>query len=154
MPLIRVELPCPDSDAEDVGPTAYDEELDERYHAQLATPDRMVWALGPNMGLPGSVVVGDRTYEVRVFDPADERKWDELLGAHSPDGTLWSRRNQRPEDERETLLHEILHAIDSIAATNAGEEVVKAWAPILLGVLRRNPELTSILLAEQDAPSP
>lgn len=60
---------------------------------------------------------------------------------------IWTR-SQTDAETRETLLHEILHAVDREAGTEAGESVVNAWAPVILDALRANPEVTAILLAD------
>jgi hypothetical protein len=94
--------------------------------------------------------VGDKSYEVRVFQPCDDESWDALLGSiHLDEEVIWARWPPNA-GTRETLLHEVLHAVDDLAGTEAGERVVAAWAPILLDALRANPELAWLLLSEDE----
>jgi hypothetical protein len=121
----------------------------DHYQAAVAKPDRMVWTSASEHDLPGAIAVGGKPYEVRVFEPCDDAYWDKLLGAiEYGDPTVWVRSGRRADERRETLLHEVLHAVDKAAGTNAGEIVVNAWAPILLDALRDNPALIALLLAD------
>jgi hypothetical protein len=52
---------------------------------------------------------------------------------------------QSPDSMRDTLLHEILHAVDIEMQTRMGERRVRLIATGLLAVLRQNPALASYL---------
>lgn len=67
------------------------------------------------------------------------------LGDSDPDGlTIRLRKFLRRSKAREILLHEIIHLCDF----QIPEKWVDRLAPILLGVLRDNPELITYLLGE------
>ena len=62
------------------------------------------------------------------------------------------RNAQGPDQERDTLLHEVLHAALKVAGVRVGsskseEAMVRGLAPVLLDVLRSSPELVGFLLA-------
>ena len=58
-----------------------------------------------------------------------------------------------PGQARDTLLHEVLHAIWSQTALDQDEDeqerIVRSFTPWLLQVLRDNPELVEFLLAAE-----
>ena len=168
MPLIHVNMPdfadedpsegendeAPFENENDEDPSEEDD-LEEQYHAVVRKPDPMAWLPGPTIGLPSEVMIGGSPHEVRVFEPMDSDSWDQLLGRYSPGtgvitGVISTRRAQSLSDQRDTMLHEVLHGVDQVAGTSAGEAVVEAWAPVLLDVLRSNPGLVAFLLADED----
>lgn len=54
-----------------------------------------------------------------------------------------------PDAERDTMLHEVLHAIwrqTPFRQHDEEERIIQALAPALLDTLRRNPKLTAYLL--------
>lgn len=55
---------------------------------------------------------------------------------------------QGPFQERDTLLHEILHAALLVMGQGREEDVVRALTPVLLDVLRSNKPLTAYLLED------
>jgi hypothetical protein len=52
---------------------------------------------------------------------------------------------QGHHQERDTLLHEILHVASNVVGQDLKERQILALAPVLLDVLRRNPELVAYL---------
>ena len=52
---------------------------------------------------------------------------------------------QDPQQERDTALHEILHAIFSEIGYSPNEEVIQALSSVFYGVLLKNPELVDYL---------
>lgn len=50
-----------------------------------------------------------------------------------------------PDQQRDTLLHEVIHAIDYTAKLNMSEDQVHALAGLLLAVFRDNPEFAEYL---------
>ena len=125
------DLDLDDLDLDDLDLDDLDDlDLDEQYRAAVAKPDpdRMAWTPGPEHGLPSAIAVGGKPYDVRVFDPRDDKWWGNLLGGLG-DATLWVRRDCDAEERRETLLHEVLHGVDHAAGTAAGETVVNAGRP-------------------------
>jgi hypothetical protein len=129
---------------------AAEDDLDERYHWLVAKPDPTAWSPGPSEGLPSTILIGGRPYEVRVFEFADKAGHHGEIGGYFDEdaSALYVWRSDM--DKRHVLLHEVLHAIDNVAGTEAGEAVVRAWAPILLDLLRRNPEVVEFLVRAAD----
>lgn len=108
---------------------------------------------------PGKVKVGHLTYAVEVsakrcsdadvmYGQSDMRTAEIILNPAQCDGQL-----------RDTTLHEVLHALMDqmgvqkggdkalLATTDDEERMVHALAPLLLGVLRDNPDLVAFLVA-------
>lgn len=56
--------------------------------------------------------------------------------------------NQSPDTKRDSLMHEILHAVDDLAGIKQREEEINRRSPILLMVLRDNKQLIKQLLQE------
>lgn len=52
---------------------------------------------------------------------------------------------QAHHQERDTLVHELLHAIGMIVGQRLKEREVAAFAPVLLDVLRSNPAVVAYL---------
>lgn len=105
--------------------------------------------------LPESIDVGPFTYTV-VTDELDvlrtcvsEHK--ELLGFHDEKALrIVVDPSQAPGQQRDTLLHELLHAVAAMTGADLGdneEKVVRRLSPALLDLLRRNPNLVRFLTA-------
>lgn len=109
--------------------------------------------------IPSTVEVGPLTFEISTDAAALERwkakdlvdlggRYDEATLTITVDGTY------APGFVRETLWHEILHAvfgvtgIDYEQGTDATERLVRRLSPALLELLRRNPELVGYLTAD------
>ena len=63
------------------------------------------------------------------------------------------RSDQAAGQQRDTLLHEILHAVVTVVGQECHEgieDVVAALSPTLLDTLRRNPDLVKYLTGEYD----
>lgn len=95
---------------------------------------------------PRHIQVGPFRYRVRV-DQIDD------CGTTDPDRLTITLRESNPSDvQRETLLHEVLHAVlaNCGLAKELGddqeEHVVRALSPILLDTFDRNPRLVDFLL--------
>jgi hypothetical protein len=70
----------------------------------------------------------------------------DLVGECDSDGqVIRVRDGQPPEQERDTLLHEITHAVDEAMGTNLKEAQVRKIATGLLAVFLDNPRLMSYL---------
>lgn len=90
-------------------------------------------------------------------------RWTIRRGAIDADGELYGRTLEReltillaptvPSQERDTLLHELLHACWAQTGLDfeddEQERVVGALAPWLLGALRDNPRLVAFLLERE-----
>lgn len=71
---------------------------------------------------------------------------DELLGECDTDTqTLAIRDGQPLESEQDTILHEVLHAVDEAMGLKLKEAQVKGIATGLLAVLKDNPALAAYL---------
>lgn len=98
--------------------------------------------------LPKLIYVGPFDFEVKQLADMD------LLGeTHSNDGLIDIKRKQSPANKRDTLLHEVLHAIVFHSGLGHGlshddeERLVVTISPWILAVLRDNPALVDYLLA-------
>lgn len=56
--------------------------------------------------------------------------------------------NQAPHMERDTVLHEALHAMLHVLGLGRQEDLVRTLTPVLLDVLRSNKALTAYLLED------
>lgn len=99
--------------------------------------------------VPRSVVVGPHIYEVRLVDGLRHDEEDPLLGVCFTDDLLISLdADQPPSVMRETLLHEIVHALAhqwSLGDTSDEEAWASALGVGLLQVFRYNPDLVAWL---------
>ncbi len=100
------------------------------------------------MTLPKVIYVGTADYEVKQKGQLD------LLGeTRSEHAEILIRRKQAPSVKRETLMHELLHAIIYASGMvhhfkldhDTEEELVSALSPWILQLLRDNPYLVEYL---------
>jgi len=106
------------------------------------------------VSLPEQIRVGPHTITI-VSDQADMNRRS-VEGKHDLDGQFDHRKNeiavhpgQHPDQQAETLLHEILHAVfgfTKLDDLSNDEDVVNRLAPALLDTLRRNPALVMYLM--------
>ena len=99
--------------------------------------------------IPRTIRVGP--YRYKIVD----RHGSENLGECEVDKlTIHVQVGQPPDGERDTLLHELLHAciahsgLDRRLADDVEEDVVRSLSPILLDTLSRNRALVRYLLGE------
>lgn len=107
------------------------------------------------MRLPRRVVVAPHVMTIQYDDDNRLKEVDDLNGLCDFDtGRIWIDRKQTPLMERDTVLHEVLHAVlDQTGAKRRfkdidkdfEEELVCELAPRLLQVLRDNPSLVGYL---------
>lgn len=93
---------------------------------------------------PRSVTVGPYKYNVELVKHLGEP--EELDGVTDTAGSrLLIKENLSPSRLRETVMHEVLHAIWDLAnlPKSCEEKVVIRLSPLLLDTLQRNPRLTS-----------
>lgn len=109
--------------------------------------------------LPAVVEVGPHPYAVT----AEELAWLRVFAETAAEGlvgqtdhnllTITIDPKLAPAMARDTLLHEVLHAVFSAVGVSRDlgaskeEDAVNRIAPALLDVLRRNPPLVAYLLA-------
>lgn len=96
---------------------------------------------------PACVQVGPYRIYIEVVEPMDN------------DGVFYAQEQRiqlnkaiGPDIQRETLLHELFHAVAHVAGLNSGNHSEEAWArravPVLLDCLQRNPRLRNFLFGE------
>lgn len=117
-----------------------------------------------NIALPSSIVIAGHAFEVRlVTDPT------EGLHRHGTNGKIGltdvevgrivvrGGLEQSAHNVRDTVLHEVIHAVlsmvyldgqeDVFKSGRQGERVVEALGTHLLDTMRRNPDLVGYLMA-------
>jgi hypothetical protein len=105
--------------------------------------------------IPDPVTVGPHAIEVRHdSDTAQLLRSDGMRGDSRPDELLVRLDSDRPHTAvAETLLHELIHIawhqtpLRCSDLDDHEEPIVSALAPVLLGVLRANPQLVAYLTA-------
>ncbi len=110
------------------------------------------------MRLPRKVIVAPHIMSIQYDDDNRLKEIDDLNGLCDFDtGRIWIQRKQTPIMERDTVLHEVLHALlDQTGAkrrfkevgTDFEEEMVVELTPRILQVLRDNPRLVAYLTEE------
>ena len=112
--------------------------------------------------LPNFIYVGPHKYFVEtsksaLMEKMVEQKTSGLMGHVSTgQATIYINTDYAPTQQRDTLLHEVLHAIVYDTALHLDwdsvreEEVVSRLTPAILNVLRRNPELVECLMENLD----
>lgn len=106
------------------------------------------------MKLPPSVTVLGQTYSVQAWADSNEPMGTNDGSAQAYGWSDHARQLIRIRDHgyqstqaaRDTLLHEIVHAIDFFARTPMEEGDIHRFSSILLDVLRSNPKIVSFLL--------
>ena len=100
------------------------------------------------MKLPNEVRVGPHMIEVLEID-SQEALSNGIHGDFNPVLLRVRVDNTLPESKvKEILLHELCHAIFSVyklTDDDAEEEIVSVFGPALLGLLRDNPKLVSLI---------
>lgn len=100
------------------------------------------------MKIPASVKIGPHTYEVHVEEQFSENH--ALVGhANHNRGVIRLEAGQTATQMEDTLIHEILHAINSQVRfvsdeRDEEEQAVSRLAPILLSVIQDNPKLFNV----------
>lgn len=100
------------------------------------------------MTVPKSIEIGASVWAVTIDATIDE------LGTTTPRRTeIKVNPNQSPASMRDTVLHELLHAVCSESGMSHAmgvsdddeERMIRILTPMLLQVLRRNPRLHTYL---------
>lgn len=108
---------------------------------------------------PATISIGPYTYDVVLesIDTGDAESDFEgylALGAvNIRDLTITLEPAQHPLMMRNSLLHEVLHAIRNITGEAGDEEeaIVCSMSALMLDTLRRNPELVSYLIDAENS---
>ena len=94
------------------------------------------------MTIPSSVVILGRVYNIDQKDFID----GDLLGQCDSDALkITIKKNQPDILEADTLLHEILHAIDDAMQTKMKERQVHCTATGLLALFKDNPDFVKYM---------
>ena len=94
------------------------------------------------MTIPSSVVILGRVYNIDQKDFID----GDLLGQCDSDALkITIKKNQPAILEADTLLHEILHAIDDAMQTKMKERQVHCTATGIIALLRDNPDFVKYM---------
>jgi len=94
------------------------------------------------MTMPSSVVILGRVYNIDQKDFID----GDLLGQCDSDALkIMIKKNQPEILEADTLLHEILHAIDDAMQTKMKERQVHCTATGLLALFKDNPDFVKYM---------
>ena len=94
------------------------------------------------MTIPSSVVILGRVYNIDQKDFID----GDLLGQCDSDALKITIKKNQPEIlEADTLLHEILHAIDDAVQTKMKERQVHCTATGLLALFKDNPDFVKYM---------
>jgi hypothetical protein len=102
---------------------------------------------------PERIMVDGRPYIIRMVDQLFDGDGDQLDGTTDTKmGIIDIRKNQSIADERDTVLHEVLHSCFDQSIRNyqkkkfTEEDAVRRVTPKLLKVIQENPELILYLL--------
>lgn len=107
---------------------------------------------------PSPIHIGPHAYEVRCDpDTASLLRDEHSRGDSRPDQLLIRLDTERPHTAvAETLLHEALHCVwhqtplrTDGTLDDYEEAIVTALAPVLLGLLRHNPDLVGYLTGDE-----
>jgi len=94
------------------------------------------------MTMPSSVAILGRNYEIALKDYIE----GDLLGQCDSDALKITIKKDQPEIlEADTLLHEILHAIDDAMQTKMKERQVHCTATGLLALFKDNPDFVKYM---------
>ena len=94
------------------------------------------------MPIPNKVKVGWKTYDVILADPT-LNGGDELYGQIDYDRcTITLRAAASPDQQRATLVHELLHAVSNMYGLNLDEKLVTDLANALYCVYKDNSSCT------------
>ncbi len=92
--------------------------------------------------MPSSVVILGRVYNIDQKDFID----GDLLGQCDSDALKITIKKNQPEIlEADTLLHEILHAIDDAMQTKMKERQVHCTATGIIALLKDNPDFVKYM---------
>lgn len=97
---------------------------------------------------PTTVSVVGQPFSVEYSDAADSHPLSRAgaAGRTMPEQQrLVVKEGMAAHQERDTLLHEVLHVIGEITGAGLKERHVGVLAPVLLDVLRQNPALVAYL---------
>lgn len=103
------------------------------------------------MIVPATVQIGPYTYTVALVERVRDDAWAYIeFGQRA----ITIQSGLPPCAIRAALMHEVTHGANNLAGMTDGKRSEEAFttrqAPILLDVLRRNPQLVAFLTAEDE----
>jgi hypothetical protein len=115
---------------------------------------KMIMGDNPFKGDLGCTIYGSKTYKlpeyVRIvgkdFSVSEGDEHFKLSGEMDEAAlSIVIKPGQLPVEEADTLLHEVIHAIDSCLCLNLSERQVRLTATCLLAVIQDNPEFSEFI---------
>lgn len=98
-----------------------------------------------DINLPAQVYVGGLLYDVQERE--DREFSDEYFGRISfPDQIIWIAKGSTPGRKVETLLHEVIHAIDDAGKLDLDERQVSVLTRGLYAMFVENPDVLDAVL--------
>jgi hypothetical protein len=107
-----------------------------QHHNRIATPEDT---------RPNHVRVFGRNFYI-TYSSLTEGGMVDLGLSHVEEGLINIRNGQRPVEEKDTLLHEFIHVIDSIMGCEMSERQVTILAHGLIGIFQDNPEFAEYII--------
>jgi len=106
--------------------------------------------------IPNHAYVGPYTYNIELNDSVILDYEDDVCGlCDSVKQDIWLRTGLGETFERETLLHELLHAMFDMTGLShelgveKEENIIRRLSPVLLDFLMSNPHILPYLLGEK-----
>lgn len=96
-----------------------------------------------------SIRIAGKRHTVRFGVASDDLDCD--CGEYLPEALRISiRENLAPDEERETLLHEVMHAVECQQNLRVSEKVIRQLSIGIYEALKNNPELVAYLLGPEE----
>lgn len=97
------------------------------------------------MKLPSLIRVIGKPYSVELV-PKTKLETADLGECKYPEQQITIQSGQAKEQEQDTLLHEVIHAVDEAMDTDLSETQVRRMATGLLAVFHDNPDFVKYLM--------
>lgn len=95
---------------------------------------------------PGKIRLCGQTWVIREKNSVE---MNELGLCHTDIHEIWISSSCTPEVKRNTLLHEVLHALSYVGQLRMSERQVDVLATLLIAMTRDNPELVDYFFKEE-----
>lgn len=95
--------------------------------------------------MPDALRILSKKWSVRTQTPKGGKDVGECTFSTA---TIWVSPNQSIDHQRDTLLHEAMHAIEEELGAGMRERQIKLMATGILDLLRSNPALVAYLIGE------
>ena len=101
------------------------------------------------MKRPARVRVLGKQFQID-FVPGDHKNLEEAYGlCDSDEQRIWIKEGQPLESEQDTVLHEVLHAVESAMNMDLDDKIIHLLATGLLAVIRDNPTFVRYLATKR-----